>query len=162
MKKDLSKMIDVFKVQCRCVYQKRGGKEEIVYEDEIVIIDNFNMALIRFNYMVAKCNALGYYAKHDYWIKLRKCEILDNGLLDCGEVILQHLKGEKEFDKRRIVLKINPDLAGCYAIYDNKEKRFLEEIRPFYAFDTDLQWKGWETITKNLELQEMNNKKEEK
>lgn len=159
MKKDLNKMIDVFKVQCRCVYQKRGGKEEIVYEDEIVIVDNFDMALTRFNYMVAKCNALGYYAKHDYWIKIRKCEIMDNGLLDCGEVILQHLKGEKEFDRRRIVLKIKPDL-GIWAIYDNKEERFLEETKPFYAFDTE--WKGWETIINNVEFQRMNNKEEEK
>ena len=159
MKKDLNKIIDVFKVQCRCVYQKRGGKEEIVYEDEIIIVDNFDMALTRFNYMVAKCNALGYYAKHDYWIKIRKCEIMDNGLLDCGEVILQHLKGEKEFDRRRIVLKIKPDL-GIWAIYDNKEERFLEETKPFYAFDTE--WKGWETIINNVEFQRMNNKEEEK
>ena len=156
MKINLNKMIDVFKVQCRCVYQKKGGKEEIVYEDEIFIINNFETALHYYNYMFAKCNALGYYAKHDYWVRIRKCEIMNNGEIDYGEVILQHLKGEKEYDKRRIVLKIKPDL-GIWAIYDNKEERFLEEIRPFYAFDIDLQWKGWETITNNPKLQEMNN-----
>lgn len=139
--------------------KKKGGKEEIVYEDEIIIINNFETALHYYNYMFAKCNALGYYAKHDYWVRIRKCEIMNNGEIDYGEVILQHLKGEKEYDKRRIVLKIKPDL-GIWAIYDNKEERFLEEIRPFYAFTINLQWKGWETITNNLKLQAMNNNKE--
>lgn len=108
--------------------------------------------------MESKCNALGYYAKHDYWIKLRKCKVLDNGKPDCGEVILSHLKGEKTFDKRRIVLKIKPDL-GIWAIYDNKEERFLEETKPFYAFDTE--WKGWEAIYDNVEFQNLNKEREE-
>ena len=158
MKINLNEMIDVFKVQCRCVYQKRGGKEEIVYEDEIVIIDNFETAKYRFNYILAKCNALGYYSKHDYWIKLRKCDIMENGIPDCGEVILEHIKGDKEYDKRRIVLKIKPDL-GIWAIYDNKEERFLEETKPFYAFDTE--WRGWKAIYDNMYFQNLNREREE-
>lgn len=161
MKVNLNKMIDVFKVHCRCERLKRGGGSEIVYEDEILIINNFDTAQMYFQYMVSKCDALGYYAKHDYWIKLRKCDVLDNGKPDCGEIILSHTKGEKTFDKRRIVLKIKPDLANCYAIYDNKEERFLEEIRPFYAFDIDLQWKGWKTIYNNVYLQNLNAEREE-
>ena len=133
-------------------------KKEIVYEDEIVIINNFETAVHYFQYMESKCNALGYYARHDYWIKLRKCKVLDNGKPDCGEVILSHLKGEKTFDKRRIVLKIKPDL-GIWAIYDNKEERFLEETKPFYAFDTE--WKGWEAIYNNVEFQNLNKEREE-
>ena len=108
--------------------------------------------------MVSKCDALGYYAKHDYWIKLRKCEVLDNGKPDCGEVILSHIKGDKTFDKRRIVLKIKPDL-GIWAIYDNKEERFLEETKPFYAFEQE--WKGWKAIYDNIEFQNLNNEREE-
>ena len=158
MKTNLNRIIDVFKVQCRCVYQKRGKKEEIVYEDEIVIIDNFETAKNRFNYMLATCNALGYYSKHDYWIKLRKCNIMQNGIPDCGEVILEHIKGDKEYDKRRIILKIKPDL-GIWAIYDNKEKRFLEETKPFYAFEQE--WKGWKAIIDNVEFQNLNNEREE-
>ena len=157
MKKDLNKMIDVFRVQCRCERLKRGGGSEIIYEDDIIVIDNFETALIRFQYMVTKCNAVGYYAKHDYFVRIRKCRIMDNGLPDCGEVILQHLKGEKEYDKRRIVLKIKPDL-GIHAIYDNHEKRFLEETKPFYAFDTE--WRGWEAIINNVEFQRLNNKED--
>lgn len=41
MKVNLNEMIDVFKVQCRCERLKRGGNKEIVYEDEIIIINNF-------------------------------------------------------------------------------------------------------------------------
>ena len=41
MKINLNEMIDVFKVQCRCERLKRGGGTEIIYEDEILIINNF-------------------------------------------------------------------------------------------------------------------------
>lgn len=153
MKINLNEMIDVFKVQCCCERLKRGGGTEIIYEDEVLIINNFETAVRYFQYMVSKCDALGYYAKHDYWIKLRKCKVLDNGKPDCGEVVLSHLKGEKTFDKRRVVLKIKPDL-GIWAIYDNKEERFLEETKPFYAFDTE--WRGWEAIYSNSYLQNLN------
>lgn len=153
MKINLNEMIDVFKVHCRCERLKRGGGIEIIYEDEILIINNFETAVRYFQYMVSKCDAHGYYAKHDYWIKLRKCKVLDNGVPVCDEVVLSHLKGEKTFDKRRIVLKIKPDL-GIWAIYDNKEERFFEETKPFYAFDTE--WRGWEAINNNVYLQNLN------
>lgn len=158
MKVNLNEMIDVFKVQCRCERLKRGGGTEIVYEDKVRIINNFETALRYYQYMVFKCDALGYYAKHDYWIKLRKCEVLDNGNLNCGEVILSHIKGDKTFDKRRIVLKIKPDL-GIWAIYDNKEERFLEETKPFYAFNTE--WQGWKAIYDNVYFQNLNKEREE-
>lgn len=158
MKVNLNKMIDVFKVQCRCERIKRRGDNEIVYENEIIIIDNFDTALIRFSYMLAVCNSYGYYGGHDYWVRIRKCAIMNNGIPDCGDIILEHLKGDKEYDKRRIILKIKPDL-GIWAIYDNKEKRFLEEIKPFYAFEEE--WKGWKTIYNNKKLQNLNNEREE-
>ena len=50
----------------------------------------------RYEYMIKKCNALGYYANHDYWVRVRKCNIMENGIPDCGEIIQQHLKGDKE------------------------------------------------------------------
>lgn len=157
MKINLNEIVDVFKVQCECNYQ-RGKKTEIVYQDEVIIINNFETALHYFNDMFGKCNARGYYGYHNYWVKLRKCNIMNNGIPDCGEVILSHLKGEKTFDKRRIVLKIKPDL-GIWAIYDNKEERFLEETKPFYAFDTE--WKGWEAIYDNVNFQNLNREREE-
>ena len=157
MKTNLNEMIDVFKVQCECIYQ-RGKKTEIVHQDEVIIINNFETALCYFNKMLTKCNSVGYYGYHDYWIKLRKCDIMENGIPDCGEVILEHIKGDKEYDKRRIALKIKPDL-GIWAIYDNKEERFLEETKPFYAFDTE--WQGWKAIYDNMYFQNLNREREE-
>ena len=93
--KNINEMIDVFKVECRCICLGRS-KEEIVYEDSVLIIDNMETVKSRYEYMIKKCNALGYYANHDYWVRVRKCNIMENGIPDCGEIIQQHLKGDKE------------------------------------------------------------------
>lgn len=154
--KNINEIIDVFRVECRCVYNG-GSKEHIVYEDNIIIINNFETAKAKYNYMLSKCNALGYYAHYDYYVRIRKCDIMDNGEPNCGNIIIQHHKGDKKYDERRITLKFKADL-NMYAIYDNKEKKFLEEFRPFYAFQEE--WQGWETIINNINFQNLNNEKE--
>ena len=150
--KNINEIIDVFRVECRCVYNG-GSKEHIVYEDNIIIINNFETAKAKYNYMLSKCNALGYYAHYDYYVRIRKCDIMDNGEPNCGDVIIQHIKGVKKYDERRIVLKTKSNL-GWYAIYDNEEEKFLEYLKPFFAFETE--WEGWKTITNNIEIQRLN------
>ena len=92
--KDINKMIEVFKVECRCVYTA-GSKDDVVYEDNVIIINNFETAKTKFNYMKSKCNAIGYYAHYDYYVRIRKCDIMENGEPNCGEVILEYYKGDK-------------------------------------------------------------------
>ena len=150
--KNINEMINVFRVECRCVYQA-GTKDDVVYEDNVIIINNFETAKTKYNYMVSKSNALGYYAHYDYYVKIRKCEVMDNGEPNCGDVIIQHMKGDKKYDERRIVLKTKSNL-GWYAIYDNEEEKFLEYLKPFFAFETE--WEGWKTITNNIKIQKLN------
>ena len=73
--KNINEIIDVFRVECRCVYNG-GSKEHIVYEDNIIIINNFETAKAKYNYMLSKCNALGYYAHYDYYVRIRKCDAI--------------------------------------------------------------------------------------
>ena len=48
--KNINEMINVFRVECRCVYQA-GTKDDVVYEDNIIIINNFETAKMKYNYM---------------------------------------------------------------------------------------------------------------
>ena len=92
--KDINEMFDIFRVECRCVFNG-GSKDDIVYEDNVIIINNYETAKNKFNYMKMKCNALGYYAHYDYYVRIRKCDIMDNGEPNCGEVVLEYHKGDK-------------------------------------------------------------------
>ena len=58
---NINEIITVFRVECRCIYT-RGSKTETIYADNMIIINNFETALHYYDYMLKKCDALGYYA----------------------------------------------------------------------------------------------------
>ena len=154
---NINEIITVFHVECRCIYTG-GAKTQTIYEDDMIIINNFETALHYYDYMLKKCDALGYYANHDYWVKIRKCEIMKNGIPNVGDIIIEHFKGDKGYKERRIVARFNP-LLSLYDIYDTKEEKFLNHIRPFHAFED--QWRCWKTINDNTELRNLNYEKKE-
>ena len=89
----------------------------------MIIINNFETALYYYDYMLKKCDALGYYSNYDYWVKIRKCEIMKNGIPNVGDIIIEHFKGDKNYKERRIIAKFN-SISYTYGIYDTKEESF--------------------------------------
>ena len=154
---NINEIITVFRVECRCIYTG-GSKTQTIYEDDMIIINNFETALHYYDYMLKKCDALGYYANHDYWVKIRKCEIMKNGIPNVGDIIIEHFKGDKNYKERRIISKFN-SISYTYGIYDTKEEKFLGHIRPFYAFENE--WVCWKTINDNTELRNLNYERKE-
>ena len=83
---------------------------------------------------------------------------MENGIPNIGDIIIEHFKGDKKYNKRRIISKFN-SISYTYGIYDTKEEKFLGHIRPFYAFENE--WECWKTINDNTELRNLNYERKE-
>lgn len=55
--------------------------------------------------------------------------------------------------------KIIYQILSLYDIYDTKEEKFLNHIRPFHAFEDE--WRCWKTINDHTELRNLNYEKKE-
>lgn len=157
--------INIFKIECKCVFTGSDRKIyncKTIYEDQQVVINNFETALDKYNYMLEKCQAIGYSKYYDFFVSIKHCKIAYTGEICGDKIILIHEKGDKHYLQRRIIPKINVELFpyDFYGLYDTKNEKFITKDDnynlQYYAFED--AWECLKAIANEKELKILNHK----
>ena len=162
MKQINSKSI-IYKLDMAVNYY-RGKKYERIREEELFMIDlgeeeEWKHGILpRFETMMMSANSIGYYANHDWFVRIWRCEILDNGIILPQSLVLKMDKElytrYKHQDNFYTSVRFSENLSG-----DNKYELVepiptTDNFLPYFApdgfvkeFETEAE--AWEYIFNN-------------